>query len=203
MKKLMYSATRVIRQELATVYRSKFGIFDGRYASDGSISGLIPQSLPDSIPNSDDMSEVLMIEKQIEVEGVIKVTSDKAYAAGKRMQIDKKMSDINKFKEAQKPVGAGCSSYSSFMNKTLDILDIGCGTGGAGAWLKDYARSLTGIDLSENMIAVARKKMLYQDLYVQPFNEYLQTSKKTFDLVVASDVLSYVGELKSTFQQVR
>ena len=46
MKKLMYSATRVIRQELATVYRSKFGIFDGRYASDGSISGLIPQSLP-------------------------------------------------------------------------------------------------------------------------------------------------------------
>ena len=43
MKKLMYSATRVIRQELSTVYRAKFGIFDGRYASDGSISGLIPQ----------------------------------------------------------------------------------------------------------------------------------------------------------------
>jgi hypothetical protein len=50
--------------------------------------------------------------------------------------------------EASKPVGAGCSSYSSFMNNTLDILDIGCGTGLAGAWLKDYAKTLVGKSLS-------------------------------------------------------
>ena len=87
-------------------------------------------------------------------------------------------------------------------SKEQPWVDLGCGTGGAGAWLKDYARSLTGVDLSENMIALARKKLLYQDLHVQSLNEYLQTSVKTFDLVVASDVLSYVGALESTFQQV-
>ena len=202
MKKLMYSATRVIRQELSTVYRAKFGIFDGRYASDGSISGLIPQSDSD-IDNSFEMIDnVEKKEKEVEIEGVKKIISDKAFAAGIRIQKDKKMSDVSDFKEAQGPVGAGCSTYSSFMNKTLDILDLGCGTGGAGAWLKDYARSLTGVDLSENMIALARKKLLYQDLHVQSLNEYLQTSVKKFDLVVASDVLSYVGALESTFQQV-
>ena len=37
------------------------------------------------------------------------------------------------------------------MNASLDILDIGCGTGLAGAWLKDYARSLVGVDLSEQV----------------------------------------------------
>ena len=204
MKKLMYSATRVIRQELSTVYRAKFGIFDGRYASDGSISGLIPQL--DSDSDSDSGYEMInngeTTEKEVENEGVKKIISDKAFAAGIRIQKDKKMSDVSDFKEAQGPVGAGCSTYSSFMNKTLDILDLGCGTGGAGAWLKDYARSITGVDLSENMIALARKKLLYQDLHVQSLNEYLQTSTKTFDLVVASDVLSYIGELESTFQQV-
>ena len=202
MKKLMYSATRVIRQELSTVYRAKFGIFDGRYASDGSISGLIPQSDSDIDDSYEMIDNVEKKEKEVEIEGVKKIISDKAFAAGIRIQKDKKMSDVSDFKEAQGPVGAGCSTYSSFMNKTLDILDLGCGTGGAGAWLKDYARSLTGVDLSENMIALARKKLLYQDLHVQSLNEYLQTSVKTFDLVVASDVLSYVGALESTFQQV-
>ena len=49
------------------------------------------------------------------------------------------------FPAASEPVGSSCSSYSSFMNNSLDILDIGCGTGQAGAWLKDYAKSLVGV----------------------------------------------------------
>ena len=187
MKKLLYAATRVIRQELATVYRAQFGIFDGRYASDGSIAGL-------------DVPELVEVLDEPEFDGVVRPVSDKAFAAGTRTQ---KMSDVTPFKEAQGPVGAGCSTYSSFMNKTLDILDLGCGTGGAGAWLKDYARSLVGVDLSDNMVELARKKMLYQELHVQPLNAYLQTCTKTFDLVVAADVFSYVGQLEETFRQVR
>ena len=187
MKKLLYAATRVIRQELATVYRAQFGIFDGRYASDGSIAGL-------------DVPELLEVLDEPEFDGVVRPVSDKAFAAGTRTQ---RMSDVTPFKEAQGPVGAGCSTYSSFMNKTLDILDLGCGTGGAGAWLKDYARSLVGVDLSDNMVELARKKMLYQELHVQPLNAYLQTCTKTFDLVVAADVFSYVGQLEETFRQVR
>ena len=186
MKKLLYAATRVIRQELATVYRAQFGIFDGRYASDGSIAGL----------DAPELAEVL---DEPQFDGVVRPVSDKAFAAGTRTQ---KMSDVTPFKEAQGPVGAGCSTYSSFMNKTLDILDVGCGTGGAGAWLKDYARSLVGVDVSDNMVELARKKMLYQELHVQPLNTYLETCTKSFDLVVAADVFSYVGKLEETFRQV-
>ena len=186
MKKLLYAATRVIRQELATVYRAQFGIFDGRYASDGSIAGL----------DAPELGEVL---DEPQFDGVVRPVSDKAFAAGTRTQ---KMSDVTPFKEAQGPVGAGCSTYSSFMNKTLDILDVGCGTGGAGAWLKDYARSLVGVDVSDNMVELARKKMLYQELHVQPLNTYLETCTQTFDLVVAADVFSYVGKLEETFKQV-
>ena len=186
MKKLLYSATRVIRQELATVYRAQFGIFDGRYASDGSISGL----------DAPELAEVL---DEPQFDGVVRPVSDKAFAAGTRT---KKMSDVTPFKEAQGPVGAGCSTYSSFMNKTLDILDIGCGTGGAGAWLKDYARSIVGVDISDKMVELARKKMLYQELHVQPLDIYLEACTKSFDLVVAADVFSYVGELEETFKQV-
>ena len=186
MKKLLYAATRVIRQELATVYRAQFGIFDGRYASDGSITGL----------DAPELAEVL---DEPQFDGVVRPVSDKAFAAGTRTQ---KMSDVTPFKEAQGPVGAGCSTYSSFMNKTLDILDVGCGTGGAGAWLKDYARSLVGVDVSDSMVELARKKMLYQELHVQPLNTYLETCTKSFDLVVAADVFSYVGKLEETFRQV-
>jgi len=79
---------------------------------------------------------------------------------------------------------------------------LGCGTGLAGAWLKDYAKTLVGVDLSEQMVNVAKKKMLYQELHVQPMGKYLDECVKTFDIVVAADVLSYVGDLSHIFSSV-
>lgn len=72
----------------------------------------------------------------------------------------------------------------------------------AGAWLKDYARTLVGVDLSEQMVELARKKMLYQELHVQPLDTYLEQCRDSFDIVVAADVLSYVGDLSEVFQRV-
>lgn len=61
-----------------------------------------------------------------------------------------------------------------------------------------------GSDLSEQMVKVARKKMLYQELHVMPIAQYFSEERgaATFDVVVAADVLAYVGELRPTFQQV-
>ena len=44
----------------------------------------------------------------------------------------------------------GCASHShvAITSGPLEILDLGCGTGLAGAWLKDYAQKLVGVDLS-------------------------------------------------------
>jgi predicted TPR repeat methyltransferase len=164
-KKLLYSAPRIIRQELAKIYKSRFAEND---------------KLIDSF-------EVQVIEKNIQKE------KEKAIISS----FDKD------FVEANTPVGSSCSSYTSFMNNSLDILDIGCGTGLAGAWLKDYAKSLVGVDISEQMVNIARKKMLYQDIQVKPISQYLNECTSDFDIVVAADVLSYIGELSEIFDQVK
>lgn len=144
-KSLFYSAPRVIRMELAKIYREK---------------GAIKRP---SQPSSD-------IETQ--------------------------------FAASESPVDGSCTSYVSFMNNSLSILDLGCGTGQAGAWLKDYATTLVGVDVSPNMIEVARKKMLYQDLQITSMENYLAETTNTFDLIVAADSFAYVGELGEIVQKV-
>lgn len=77
----------------------------------------------------------------------------------------------------------------------LDILDLGCGTGLCGEVLKPYARRLLGVDLSENMAAVARAKQIYDDLAVGDAVSYLEAHRGQFDLIAAGDVLVYFGDL--------
>ena len=46
----------------------------------------------------------------------------------------------------------------------LDILDAGCGTGLSGLDFKQYARSLTGVDLSPEMLKLAKDRGIYDEL---------------------------------------
>ena len=41
----------------------------------------------------------------------------------------------------------------------LDVVDLGCGTGLFGRLLRQRARKLTGVDLSPNMLKVARQRL--------------------------------------------
>lgn len=43
-----------------------------------------------------------------------------------------------------------------YLNKSMRILDLGCGTGLCGAWFTDYAKDLVGVDISPNMIEQVR-----------------------------------------------
>lgn len=52
----------------------------------------------------------------------------------------------------------------SYLNGSLDILDLGCGTGLIGSWFKDYARTLVGVDVSPMMLDMATKKGCYHEL---------------------------------------
>lgn len=52
----------------------------------------------------------------------------------------------------------------SYINGTLDILDLGCGTGLIGSWFKDYARKIVGVDVSPTMLDMATKKGCYHEL---------------------------------------
>lgn len=85
----------------------------------------------------------------------------------------------------------------------LDILDLGCGTGLAGKAFADMAATMTGVDLAPNMLQQAEKTGLYRDLAAADLVPWLQTTSQRFDLVLAADVLCYLGELKPLFAGVR
>jgi predicted TPR repeat methyltransferase len=88
-------------------------------------------------------------------------------------------------------------------SQALDILDLGCGTGLMGARLRPLARTLTGVDLSRQMLEIARRRQIYDNLARGELIEFLQTQDKKFDLVVAADVFVYFGDLSSVFHVVR
>jgi predicted TPR repeat methyltransferase len=84
--------------------------------------------------------------------------------------------------------------------KSLTILDLGCGTGLAGAALAPLARYLIGLDLSPGMLAQAKQRKLYGELVEGD----LVTARfpQTFALVVAADVLNYLGDLAPAFASI-
>lgn len=85
-----------------------------------------------------------------------------------------------------------------------DLLDLGCGTGLAGAAMARYARRMVGIDLSSRMLEKAREKGLYERL---EHSELLAMMRKepeaSFDLIVAADLFIYIGEIDAVMAEAR
>lgn len=79
--------------------------------------------------------------------------------------------------------------------KRLHILDAGCGTGLCAPLLKPMAKRLDGVDLSAEMLSIAKMKKLYDRLDEGDLSAVLAKRKKTYDGVVAADVLCYFGDL--------
>ncbi|MEM9010469.1 MAG: methyltransferase [Pseudomonadota bacterium] len=77
------------------------------------------------------------------------------------------------------------------------MLDLGCGTGLAGTSLADRVEDATGIDLSENMTALAAATGAYDTLYVGDAVAFLEeeAEEAPWDLIVATDTLPYLGDL--------
>jgi predicted TPR repeat methyltransferase len=80
-------------------------------------------------------------------------------------------------------------------DKTLDVLDVGCGTGLCGPLLAPYARRLVGVDLSKGMLKLAEEKHVYDELVHAELTEYLQQQADRFDVIVTADTLVYFGAL--------
>ena len=81
----------------------------------------------------------------------------------------------------------------------LTTLDLGCGTGLSGVAFHDLCATLTGVDLSEKMVAIAEKKEIYTRLVVMDLLDFLKESDQSFDLLLAADVLTYLGKLDDIF----
>jgi len=114
------------------------------------------------------------------------------------------------------------STYDQEENKTRDlekiaceqilanihaesIIELGCGTGKNTAWLAEKATHLTCIDLSENMMAIAKEKTIKNNVVfqqadiTQPWN----FTERKADLITCSLILEHIENLDFIFQQVK
>jgi predicted TPR repeat methyltransferase len=85
-------------------------------------------------------------------------------------------------------------------SRLLNVLDAGCGTGLCGPGLRKISETLTGVDLSENMIRRARARECYDELVVSDLCQFMDSSPTGFDAIVSSDVLIYFGALEEVIQ---
>ena len=87
--------------------------------------------------------------------------------------------------------------------RALDIMDLGCGTGLAGAAFSGLARRLDGVDLSPRMVELARARGVYDRLAVADLEAVLAEEGVLYDLVLAADTLVYIGDLGPVFRGAR
>lgn len=81
-------------------------------------------------------------------------------------------------------------------------LDLGCGTGLCGPYLKRMAAHVTGVDLSANMLDKAQATGAYDTLLQAEAVAYLAAAQERFELAVAADVFIYVGALEEVFRHL-
>lgn len=79
------------------------------------------------------------------------------------------------------------------------ILDLGCGTGLCGPLLRKVAKQLIGVDISPEMVNLAKEKQVYDELFVEDVEAALKRYKDV-DLIIAADVFTYIGNLDNIFK---
>lgn len=77
---------------------------------------------------------------------------------------------------------------------SLRILDVGCGTGLSGLVFRPLASHLVGVDLSPAMAGRARERGVYDAVHCDEA-AVIAAAMTGIDLVVAADVMPYVGDL--------
>ena len=87
--------------------------------------------------------------------------------------------------------------HASTATRFGTMLDLGCGTGLAGAAFRPHVDWLVGVDLSPKMVDEARRKGLYDELAVGDIGQFLadEQAASAFHLVIAADVFAYMADL--------
>lgn len=84
-----------------------------------------------------------------------------------------------------------------FMGKRegLIIMDMGCGTGSGGPFLRERAARLDGIDMSTHMLAKAHEKNIYDELIEGDLLKELPARAARYDVVASAATLLHFGDL--------
>lgn len=85
--------------------------------------------------------------------------------------------------------------------KDKEVLDVGCGTGRLIKFMSERGAQVSGTDVSEGMLEIARKN--FPDLsFVKAEAENLPYEDNSFDLVVAAFVIVHLKNLDKFFEEV-
>jgi predicted TPR repeat methyltransferase len=79
------------------------------------------------------------------------------------------------------------------------VIDLGCGTGLMGVQIAPWCDQLTGVDLSPGMLERARQKGIYHALHEENLITFLEARSCEHDLITATDVFVYIGDLEPVF----
>ena len=80
--------------------------------------------------------------------------------------------------------------------KGLDVLDAGCGTGLVGSLLKKHSPRLSGVDVSPEMLRIARDKNVYRNLYQEDLVAFMIQHPRSYDAVVSAATLIHFRNLQ-------
>lgn len=112
---------------------------------------------------------------------------------------EKHLSECLHYEVPEKMLQVMQLEYPHLSENKWNIIDLGCGTGFCGTLFKSFAKKLIGIDLSENMLSVAREKNIYDELIEDDITEALSRFSDV-DLIIAADVFTYIGDLNPIFK---
>jgi SAM-dependent methyltransferase len=83
-----------------------------------------------------------------------------------------------------------------------DVLDLACGTGRVGVWLKGRCpAAVDGIDLTPGMLAIARRRGLYRTLAVADVSN-TGLPAVTYDLCIQSLADEHLSDLQPLYREV-
>lgn len=87
--------------------------------------------------------------------------------------------------------------------RLVSLLDIGCHSGGVARQLADITAIRVGVDLSAQLLKLARRSKQYDVLYELDAVDYVLASESVFDVIVVSGALRWMGNLQPFFHALR
>lgn len=82
-----------------------------------------------------------------------------------------------------------------------NVLDLGCGTGSAATEFKTKDGLWTGVDISENMLSIARQKNIYDALIKSDITSFVQANTEKYDLILCLDTLPYLQNIETLIEK--
>ena len=82
------------------------------------------------------------------------------------------------------------------------VLDLACGTGLLSEKLNQKPKTLIGVDISKNMLEIARSRNMYNALIHSDIFSFFETDQELYDLIVACDVTGYFSDIPLFFTNV-